>query len=162
MARSSNHGSAGDRHVRSLGRIVLVVSIALAASGTYDVGAQTLNFRQYTGADGLPQAQVMGMYQDRLGYMWFATYGGLSRFDGNRFLTFTKDDGLSSNSAFDVIEDERGRLLTATSGGLCIRENGRFRCRRQSDGLVSDNARTLTLDGTGGVWIGTLVGLSHL
>ena len=53
-------------------------------------------------------------------------------------------------------------MLVATSGGLCIRENGRFRCRRQSDGLVSDNARTITLDGSGGVWVGTLAGLSHM
>ena len=126
------------------------------------IEAQTLNFRQYTAAEGLPQAQVMGMYQDRLGYMWFATYGGLSRFDGNQFRTYTKDDGLSSNSVFDMVEDERGRMFIATSGGLCIREKGNFRCRRQTDGLVSDNARTVTLDGKGGVWVGTLVGLSHL
>ena len=103
----------------------------------------------------------MGMYQDRLGYMWFATYGGLSRFDGSQFRTYTKDDGLSSNSVFDMTEDYRGRMFIATSGGLCIREKGAFRCRRQSDGLVSDNARTVTLDGQGGVWVGTLSGLSH-
>jgi signal transduction histidine kinase/streptogramin lyase len=164
MAGRTRHASTdGCRGSRSLGSIALAATIgwgtlALAPAAS----AQTLNFRQYTAADGLPQAQVMGMYQDRLGYMWFATYGGLSRFDGNQFRTYTKDDGLSSNAVFDMVEDERGRMLIATSGGLCVRSAGAFRCVRQSDGLVSDNARTLTLDGKGGVWVGTLAGLSHV
>ena len=151
----------GSRTYRSLGRLALALMLGCGFIVSR-AGAQTLNFRQYTAAEGLPQAQVMGMYQDRLGYMWFATYGGLSRFDGNQFRTYTKDDGLSSNAVFDMREDERGQMLIATSGGLCVRSNGTFRCQRQSDGLVSDNARTLTLDGKGGVWVGTLAGLSHV
>src|SRR5690348_3381970 len=88
MARSSNHVRTGDRSaMRSLGSLMRwVITLSIAAPGAR-VEAQTLNFRQYTAADGLPQAQVMGMYQDRLGYMWFATYGGLSRFDGGQFRT---------------------------------------------------------------------------
>jgi signal transduction histidine kinase/ligand-binding sensor domain-containing protein len=164
MARRTPRVSTnGVRGSRSLGRISLAVAIGWSTLALPPrAGAQTLNFRQYTAAEGLPQAQVMGMYQDRLGYMWFGTYGGLSRFDGNQFRTYTKDDGLSSNAVFDMLEDERGRMLIATSGGLCIRSGGTFRCHRQSDGLVSDNARTLTLDGKGGVWVGTLAGLSHV
>ena len=162
MIRRPTPAPTSDRRcLRSLGRLASGAGILVALAASV-AGAQTLNFRQYTGADGLPQAQVMGMRQDRLGYMWFATYGGLSRFDGGEFHTYTKEHGLSSNSVFDVVEDERGRLLIATSGGLCVRENDRFQCTRQSQGLVSDNARNVTLDGHGGVWVGTLVGLSHV
>ena len=163
MARRMPHAHTTDRsQSRSLGRLARCAVIAVAAVGAHGAGAQTINFRQYTGAEGLPQAQVMGMRQDRFGYIWFATYGGVSRFDGNQFRTFTKADGLSANAAFDIVEDERGRLLIATSGGLCIRDHERFRCIRQSDGLVSDNARNVALDGKGGIWVGTLVGLSHV
>ena len=162
MARSLNHTTIARRLSLSLGRLVLLACIIGAAVHPQHVAAQTLNFRQYTGAEGLPQAQVMGMRQDRHGYMWFATYGGLSRFDGSEFRTYTKDHGLSSNAVFDIVEDERGRLLLATSGGVCIRENERFHCLRQSDGLVSDNVRNIALDGTGGYWASTLVGLSHV
>lgn len=166
MARSSNHATTNDRkQLRSLGwrALVVIAAFVVLASGVgAPLGAQTLNFRQYTGAEGLPQAQVMGMHQDRLGYIWFATYGGLSRFDGDRFVTYTKDDGLSSNSVFDIVEDNAGRLVMATSGGVCMRDGTAFRCVRQSDGLVSDNARGVTLDGAGGVWVGTLAGLSHV
>lgn len=151
------------RYTRGASRgLALAVGLAAAVlPGWRSASAQTLNFRQYTIADGLPQSQVMGMRQDRLGYVWFATYGGLSRFDGGQFRTYTKEDGLSSNSVFDIVEDHDGRLLMATAGGLCIRERGQFRCRGQREGLVSDNARNVALDSSGGVWIGTLRGLSY-
>src|SRR5688500_6408311 len=168
MTRRPTRTSTGDRqYQRSLDCLARRTAAAWCVwSGevavvTRPAATQTINFRQYTGADGLPQAQVMGMRQDRSGYIWFATYGGLSRFDGGEFRIYTKEHGLSSNSVFDIVEDERGRLLIATSGGLCIRENDRFRCVRQSDGLVSDNARNVALSGGGGMWVGALVGLTQ-
>jgi signal transduction histidine kinase/streptogramin lyase len=124
--------------------------------------AQVVNFRHYTAADGVPQAQVLAIHQDRLGYLWFATYGGLARFNGVEFRTFTREDGLTSNSVFDVTEDGDGRLFIATSGGLCIRHAGAFRCRGERDGLVHDNARNVTVDAVGGAWVGTLRGLSYV
>lgn len=140
----------------------LALGMLLAAAPVSTALAQTLNFRQYTGVDGLPQAQVMGIHQDRDGYIWFATYGGLSRFDGSEIRTYTKDDGLASNSVFDIEEDGSGRLYIATDGGLCIRDQGRFTCRDQADGLVSDVTRNVALDRSGGIWVGTLRGLSHV
>src|SRR5687768_9463496 len=150
MVRRLNHAPTSDRaNSRSLGRRARRVTLALVPLGMLvapaapTAGAQTINFRQYTGAEGLPQAQVMGMRQDRFGYLWFATYGRISRFDGGEFRTYTKEHGLSANAAFDIVEDERGRLLVAASGGLCVLENQKFRCIRQGDGLVSDNTRNI-------------------
>lgn len=136
----------------------MISAVCTAATAT----AQTLNFRQYTGADGLPQSQVMAIHQDRQGYIWFATYGGLSRFDGSEIRTYTKEDGLASNSVFDVAEDDAGRLYLATDGGLCILDQGRFTCRGLAGGLLSDVTRNVTLDRSGGIWVGTLHGLSHI
>jgi signal transduction histidine kinase/ligand-binding sensor domain-containing protein len=144
-----------------LPRLTIALAVALALGGNA-ASAQVVNFRHYTSANGLPQAQVNSIRQDRLGYLWFATYGGLSRFDGAEFHTYTKHDGLTSNSVFDIVEDSAGRLLIATSGGLCIREKGQFRCIRQTDGLVNDNARNVALDRSGGIWVGTARGLSHV
>jgi signal transduction histidine kinase/ligand-binding sensor domain-containing protein len=140
--------------------VIAVVALGMLTTAT--ASAQTLNFRQYTGADGLPQSQVMAIHQDRQGYIWFATYGGLSRFDGSEIRTYTKDDGLASNSVFDIAEDGAGRLYLATDGGLCIRDEGRFTCRGQAGGLVSDVTRNVALDRSGGIWVGTLRGLAHV
>lgn len=152
--------SRGASAARALALLALV--LGAGAATTSAAAAQTLNFRQYTGADGLPQAQVLGIHQDRDGYLWFGTYGGLTRFDGGEFHTFTTEDGLSSNSVFSITEDRAGRLYLATGGGLCIKEGLKFTCRGQAGGLVSDVTRHVALDSAGGIWVGTLRGLSHL
>jgi hypothetical protein len=41
---------------------------------------------------GLPQNSVYDMVQDRDGYLWLATWGGLVRFDGTRFSVFGATD----------------------------------------------------------------------
>lgn len=124
--------------------------------------AQKVNFRHYTSAEGLPQSQVHGVQQDRFGYMWFATYGGLTSFNGKEFRTYTKEDGLSSNSVLDIAQDGKGGLLIATSRGLCVMEAAKFRCFRASDGLVNDNASSVSADSHGGAWVGTAGGVSYV
>jgi hypothetical protein len=41
---------------------------------------------------GLPQNSITAMLQTRDGYMWFATFGGLARFDGVRFTVFNHEN----------------------------------------------------------------------
>lgn len=148
--------------VTSLRAALLAAVLLPCATPPAPAIAQALNFRQYTGADGLPQAQVMGLHQDREGYIWFATYGGLTRYDGGRFRTYSREDGLASNSVYDITEDAEGRLYLATDGGVCIREQGSFSCRGRAAGLLSDVVRNVALDPGGGIWAGTLSGLSYI
>jgi len=44
--------------------------------------------RTWTTDDGLPHNDVTHILQDRAGYVWLATLGGLTRFDGREFKTF--------------------------------------------------------------------------
>ena len=141
---------------------IALASVASLSATAARAHAQVLNFRHYTGAEGLPQSQVLGIYQDRQGYLWFATYGGLTRFNGLDFHTYTRQDGLASNAAYDVTADERGRLLIGTSRGVCIMDHERFACRGQRDGLVSDNMRSVRSDGAGGIWASSAAGVSHI
>ena len=58
--------------------------------------AQRYNFRNFNVADGLGQAQVMTLCQDRRGGIWAGTYGGgACRFDGK---AFTVSDSLGTPS----------------------------------------------------------------
>jgi signal transduction histidine kinase/ligand-binding sensor domain-containing protein len=152
------------RRQASVHRLVaMAIYVALAMlSAPRDAAAQMVNFKNYSSAEGLPQTQVMAIKQDKLGYLWFATYGGLSRFNGGEFRTYEKQDGLSSNSVFDIAQDRAGRMLIATSGGLCIMERGNFTCYRQADGLINDNVRSVAVDSLGGAWAGTSSGLSYV
>jgi ligand-binding sensor domain-containing protein len=74
------------------------------------VFGQKPHMKNYTVEHGLASSTVYGVYQDKEGYIWFATESGVNRFDGNTFETFTTEDGLPSNTAFSFAEDNRGRL----------------------------------------------------
>jgi hypothetical protein len=58
----------------------------------------TGRWHTYSVMDGLPSGSVISIYQDREGFLWFGTWAGVSRFDGQRFTNYTRKDGLASNN----------------------------------------------------------------
>jgi len=67
---------------------------------------------------GLAQSQVYCMAQDTFGNLWIGTLGGISRYDGKKFINYTNSDGLLSNTVQSMQFDRAGRLIVATSEGL--------------------------------------------
>ena len=74
-----------------------------------------------TRADGLPSNYVLGVYQDRWGFVWLGTDAGAVRWDGRRATTFTADDGLPHPYVTDFAETADGTLWAGTNGGLARR-----------------------------------------
>jgi ligand-binding sensor domain-containing protein len=63
--------------------------------------SQTYNFKNYNIEQGLPQSQVLTIFQDHNGFMWFGTNsGGAGKYDGNKFTTISDNDGLINNVVF--------------------------------------------------------------
>lgn len=82
-------------------------------------------YLHYTVDEGLPSNEVYDVYEDSLGYMWFATDHGISRFDGYAFKNYSTNDGLVHNTIFGFYEDHRGLVwMRAFNGTLCYMENG--------------------------------------
>ena len=79
------------------------------------VYAQKLPFKFYTIGDGLGHNRVNRIFQDKKGFLWFATNEGLSRFDGYEFITYAVRDGLPNPIINDVLEDRQGRLWVAAN-----------------------------------------------
>jgi ligand-binding sensor domain-containing protein len=84
---------------------------------------QPLDFTYFTMEQGLSQANVFAMMQDKTGYMWFGTDDGLNKFDGYTFTVYKNDpsdpDSLSNNQINGIEEDSDGYLWIATyRGGL--------------------------------------------
>src|SRR5206468_12899054 len=70
----------------------ILIALALAWPGAAHAGApRTLRFERIGLEEGLPQESVNAMLQDRTGFMWFGTQGGLARFDGYRTRVFRSD-----------------------------------------------------------------------
>jgi len=79
--------------------------------------AQTRNYRHYSVENGLASSTAYMACEDEQGYLWFATDGGVSRFDGKKFITYTIDDGLSDNEVLRVYRDSKNRVWFLTFNG---------------------------------------------
>ncbi|MGA3204745.1 MAG: two-component regulator propeller domain-containing protein, partial [Bryobacteraceae bacterium] len=73
--------------------------------------AQQYSFRLYGAAEGLQNMAVLSMAQDRAGYIWAGTEGGLYRYDGTRFRLMGQAEGLPCGTEIHT-------LYLASDGGL--------------------------------------------
>ncbi|MFY7671043.1 ligand-binding sensor domain-containing protein [Tenacibaculum sp. MEBiC06402] len=71
---------------------------------------QEFIYKNFSIDEGLPSSEVYDMYQDKLGYIWFATDKGLSRYNGYEFENFTTKDGLPGNTVLDFYPQKNGRV----------------------------------------------------
>ena len=108
---------------------------------------QNGRFVKYLGSDGLPDGKVLSITELR-GRIWVAGEGGLSSFDGKRFVTVTKANGLPGNSVSALLEDDEGSLWIAGELGIA-----RVRPAELDAALKSPSypMRRLFLDSTDGL-----------
>ena len=89
--------------------------ICIVLNGTiYRLHAASLKIEKtLTQADGLASNTVLTIFEDKQGNIWFGTTHGITRYDGNKFLTFTTEDGLLHNTVGLIFEDKQGMLWFA-------------------------------------------------
>src|SRR6185312_13553429 len=139
----------------------------LSANPTTKPGLRgDLRFAHLTTNDGLSQASVEAILQDRRGFMWFATRNGLDRYDGNTFVTYKHDPNdpgsLSGNWVRDLLEDDQGYLWVATHFGGVNRfdpKAERFIVYRHDasnpNSIGGDEVESMARDTRGCLWFGT-------
>ena len=111
--------------------------------------------------DGLPQNSVNAMLQDHHGYIWIGTFGGLARFDGERFTVFDSANtpGFGSDQISSLYESRSGALWIGTvDGGLIRLQDGVATTFTERDGLPNRWVTSIRGDVEGKVWINTAVG----
>jgi signal transduction histidine kinase/ligand-binding sensor domain-containing protein/CheY-like chemotaxis protein/AraC-like DNA-binding protein len=79
----------------------------------------------YSVREGLSQSEVTSIVQDKYGFMWFGTRGGLNRFDGYEFVPYKPEpnqiNGLKNPSVECLyIDDQEDIWIGTKSGGLGI------------------------------------------
>lgn len=132
------------------------VALSGAALGAEEKALATYSRETWTTRDGLPHNQVNGIAQTPEGYLWFATWEGLVRYNGQEFRTFGRreipqieDNGLRSVSA-----GASGHLVIATSrGGVSILRNEVWSTYGKKDGLAQDETMAAIEDRDGNVWV---------
>jgi signal transduction histidine kinase/ligand-binding sensor domain-containing protein len=113
---------------------------------------------------GLPQNTVQAILQTRDGYLWFATEGGLARFDNQTFAVFNSKNtpALRSNDVRALLEDEQGTLWIATADGVAALFHQRFRAFTTDTGLPSNSVSRLFEDSSRRVCAQTAAGAACL
>jgi len=132
---------------------------------------ESISFQHIGTNSGLPQSTVNVIYQDHLGYMWFGTYDGLSRFDGYQFVNFKNDpsdpDSISNNIVVSIVEDQQGFLWIATAQNGVNRfdpKTGKFTRflakNDEFDSLSHSQVNVIHEDRSQRIWVGTDHGLN--
>ena len=127
-----------------------------------DAFCQKLYIRQYSTDDGLPQSQVFSIIEDQLGFIWFGTAGGLTKYDTRKFKSYTKGQGLISNVVRDIYQTSDGCLWLATEEGVsCLNvSTDSITNYSSAQGLGQGNVRQIQEDGAGNLWFATASGAS--
>ena len=151
---------------------VLIIIMLMIFTGYKHTGLLNLNytFERISINDGLSQAEVTSLIQDKKGYMWFGTSDGLNMYDGNEFKIYRhKGEGnlhIASSDINYLKEDAQGNIWVATNGGLSkISENRRhiqnyFHDSYNLNSLSANPCIYIEEDSKGRVWIATENGLN--
>ncbi len=100
------------------------INYLTALHETYQSGIFPFVF--YGTNEGLPQEDVLAIYQDHENYMWFGTHSGVTKYNGRQMKTFNTGAGMSNNSVFDIAQDKKGNMYFATFKGISILKNGKM------------------------------------
>ena len=152
-------------------RLLIWFLLALCLFSTASLRAQQdrLKFYRISLEQELSHGTVYSILQDRRGFLWIATEGGLNRYDGYTITTFLHDpldsNSIANSNVSAILEDRYGFLWLATWGGGLDRYDpatGKFHHYRhnpQNPGTISDDrVQTLFEDSKGNIWIGTYSG----
>ena len=94
---------------------------------SFVMSAETVShFYHFTTEDGLPQYTIMDMLQDQKGFLWLATWDGLSKYDGYKFHNYKVQPGdsyiMNSNRIERLYLDKYSRIwmLSYDSDAHCF------------------------------------------
>ncbi|WP_163215189.1 hybrid sensor histidine kinase/response regulator transcription factor [Bacteroides sp. 519] len=85
--------------------------------------AHAYNIQQISFQNGLTSSAVRFVAMDSYGFMWYATYDGLNRYDGlsvKSYMPTSNPNSLPGNVIRHITETEPGMLWLKTNQGLCL------------------------------------------
>ncbi|PTY07126.1 hypothetical protein DB347_07385 [Opitutaceae bacterium EW11] len=141
--------------LRSLAALVLLPLLLAGVVRAETFLADGYAVRVWQTNDGLPENLVVSAVQTRDGYLWFGTYGGLTRFDGERFEVYDSENspGLQDRRVLRLFEDDQGTLWIGHDSGLVTRyRDGRFEPVLQPGNASNEKIIGLGSDEQGRRW----------
>lgn len=103
----------------------------------------------------------MSVLQDNKGYIWVATFDGLSRFNGIEFKVFKNDpnnvSSISNSKINKLFKDSEGNIWAGTIDGLNLYDPDKecFTRFKTADDSTNYTVLDITQDKSGILWVGT-------
>lgn len=91
-------------------KILLVASLLLLL---ISARANTAYFKHLNVQDGLSQINILSIYQDETGALWFGSFEGINRYNGKTFTVFhpsQDNSGLTQNEIMAICGDQKGSV----------------------------------------------------
>ena len=144
----------------------LLVCVSAGSGFSLDTGTPLSLYRwdRWSG-DDLPARSVRAVVYGKDGYIWSPSYGGLIRFDGQRFEAFNppEDFGITTNGFTAASPgSDAGLWLGGTGGGVYRFIDGEFSSVLQPGESRINTISSILDDGVGGIWVGGTKGLVRL
>jgi ligand-binding sensor domain-containing protein len=130
-------------------------------------------FQNFTTKDGLPNNEIVYIYEDQAGHIWFGVNGGVSRYDGESFRNYLVTGGSliedktgkivpdftrPPDGVNAMVEDKAGRFWFATWGQTFVYDGKSFSVF-SPEGKSFTNVRSIIEDRKGNIWLGGQNGL---
>jgi signal transduction histidine kinase/streptogramin lyase len=153
---------------------ILQDSKGILWAGTYGGGLHFYNTRTKQAGNfrydplnkkSISSDRVNSIYEDSDRNLWFATEGGLCKYNpaGNEFKRYTTAEGLPTNFILSLLEDQKKNLWISTSKGLvCFNPaSGQMKTFTIDNGLLNDqfNFSSAYKDPNGRMYFGSVKGL---
>lgn len=152
-----------------LGLLVLLLALQLALAGAAQLAhaaapAQPPSppLRDYaldvwTSREGLPHNSIRDIAQTRDGYLWFATWEGVARYNGLDFTLFDRQSkpALADNGVGALYVDPHGALWLSDSRGNVSRysPDGRIKVWPRPDKVPNVLIQGMAMDAQGRLWL---------
>jgi len=142
------------RYLKKLSYLLWSIVLSLfIAQNAYALNAK---FQNFSLAQGLSQNTIPDIVEDKRGFMWFASFKGLNRFDGYEFKQYAHDpslnDSLPDSFIRQLIIDNDGNLWIGTLAGLARydeKTDSFVTYNKSNSSLQNNDILTLALDSTG-------------
>lgn len=110
---------------------------------------------------GIVGVQVNDITQDAEGYIWVATNGGVSRYDGKNFVNYVRRDGLAENNCTAIFCDSENRVWVGhQTGGVSIIFPDSIQRISEENGLANNEVHDIFQDDKDNIWVATFGGVS--
>jgi diguanylate cyclase (GGDEF)-like protein len=147
--------------MRTLARILAAALLLVAAPAAMAQAQEQKALDAYarevwTTRDGLPHNQVNSIGQTPEGYLWFATWEGVVRYNGQEFRSFGRNNvpALQDSGIRAVSVGPTGSLVVSTSrGGVSVLRGEEWTTYTTKEGLAQDETFAAIEDRNGRIWV---------